>query len=625
MKKIDEIKASDIAEKLGPAAPDSAEDIAAQMRLQLDAKLEDCPTGPGVYIMKGLKTEVLYVGKAKSLRPRVRSYFQKQGDHSAKTVHLVRNVYDIEYMQTGSEVEALLLENNLIKKWKPKYNIRMRDDKTYPYIKLDRGHPFPRGYVARKQLKGDGNLYFGPFPNSYLMRQKLQAGSKLFQLRDCRDHEFSNRSRPCLSYEIGQCTAPCVKYVTETEYGEQVENFVRFLRGETDEIVKSWRGEMETASEALDFERAARVRDRIRNFEESALEQEQRIVNTNEMSNRDIWAFWPPLGGDRESEASADIAETSIAQLAIVVLQIRDGKWVGRSQRSADLKEVLEGEDLLDNILLQYYTKQPLPDEILLPPEVTREKAAPLREALIELAKKMDLADAGSKKADIDESFARDLKFLSASDTEEISRIWELAQQNAKAHFIEVEALRVRKEDALDGIARLLSLPERPERMECIDVSNFQGEANVASCVVFIGGKPDKSHYRHYKIQGFSGQNDFASMKEVMARRFGKPDSPRPDLLVIDGGRGQLSSVQQILNELGCDFPVVGLAKARTERDFTSEEVKSSEERIFVPGQKNPLKIRNAEALKVLTQLRDEAHRFAIEFHRKKRSEARGL
>lgn len=614
MKKIDEITDAQDA----TASPD---DIAAQMRAQLDAKLEDCPTGPGVYIMKGLKANVLYVGKAKSLRPRVRSYFQKQGDHSAKTVHLVKNVYDIEYMQTGSEVEALLLENNLIKKWKPKYNIRMRDDKTYPYIKLDRSHDYPRAYVARKQFKGDGNLYFGPFPNSYLMRQKLQAGSKLFLLRDCRDHEFANRSRPCLSYEIGQCSAPCVKYVSEAEYAAQVDNFVRFLRGETEEIIKSWQTEMEASSESLDFERAARVRDRIRHFEESAKEQEQRIVNTDELSNRDIWAFWPPLSGAADIAEGAD-AVASGAQLAIVVLQIRDGKWVGRSQRSADLKEIIEGEDLLDNILLQYYSKQSLPDEVLLPPEVSREKTAPLREALLELSKKIDIAE-GSKESE--EAVARDLKFSSAADTEDLSRLWELAQQNAKAHFIEVEALRVRKEDALDGIARLLSLSERPERMECIDVSNFQGEANVASCVVFIGGKPDKSHYRHYKIQGFSGQNDFASMKEVMARRFGKPDSPRPDLLVIDGGRGQLSSVQQILNELGCDFPVVGLAKARTERDFTNEEVNASEERIFVPGQKNPLKIRNAEALKVLTQLRDEAHRFAIEFHRKKRSEARGL
>lgn len=562
--------------------------------------------------MKGSRSEVLYVGKAKNLRSRVRSYFQKLSEMHGKTAHLVKNIHDIEYLPTGSEIEALLLENNLIKKWKPKYNIRMRDDKTYPYIKLDRRHPYPRAYVARKQLKGDGNAYFGPFPNGAVMRQSLEAASKLFLLRDCRDHEFANRSRPCLSYEIGQCSAPCVKYVSAEDYQKQCENYLRFLRGETDEILAAWEREMESAAEALEFEKAARLRDRIRAFQENTDQQAQRIVNTQDMSDRDIWAFWPPL---------SQVVTAEFSQLSITVLQIRGGKWVGRSQRSADLADVLAGDSdsLIENLLLQYYAKQALVEEILLPPDTAVTGLPDLAVALLTVSQKagLEVIEEGRE--------ARPPALRLSSDHEEWARLFELAEQNAKTYFEEAESLRERKEDALAGIQRMLGLPVRPRRIECIDVSNFQGEANVASAVVFTDGKPDKAQYRHYKIRGVEGQNDFASMKEVMSRRYGKPDSPCPDLLVIDGGRGQLSAVNDILMSLSCDFTVVGLAKARTESDFTNEEVKASEERIFVTGQKNPLKIRNMEALKVLTQLRDEAHRFAITFHRKKRSEARGI
>lgn len=559
-------------------------------------RLESCPSGPGVYLMKGAKAELLYVGKAKNLRSRVRSYFQDSIHHGAKTQHLVTQICDIEFLRTGSELEALLLENNLIKKWKPKYNIRLRDDKTYPYVKLDLGHPFARAYISRKQFKGDGNLYFGPFANAGALRKTLSAASKLFQLRDCRDGEFANRSRPCLSHQIGQCTGPCVGLVTQEQYRKQVDDFVAFLNGETADIESKWRTEMDAAAEQLNFERAAQLRDRLQALEE-ALGEEQRVVSTEDLGDRDFWAFYPEWG-------QWDLNEGSV--LDIVLIQIRGGKWVGRIHKVADISEQLSTEGY-ENILLQYYAKADLAANVILPPSAVIPPELPL--ALQSLRPEIG-----------------EVKVHEASQQGDWARMYDLAFENARGMHEESEIVKNRFEEGLVAIQKLLDLPNAPRWMDCVDISNFQGEANVASAVVFVSGKPAKEHYRHYKIQGFTGQNDFASMKEVMFRRYGKEEGcPKPDLLVIDGGRGQLSSVVEILKELGCTFPVVALAKARTEADFKSEEVESSEERLFVPGQKNFKKIRNARALQILTHLRDEAHRFAITFHRKKRSEARGL
>ncbi len=563
----------------------------------LQERLESCPSGPGVYLMKGAKGELLYVGKAKNLRSRVRSYFQESSSLSAKTVHLVGQVVDLEFLRAGTEVEALLLENNLIKKWKPKYNIRLKDDKTYPYVKIEMKHPFPRPFIARKQFKGDGNLYFGPFANAGALRNTLGAASKIFQLRDCRDHEFSNRSRPCLTHQIGQCTAPCVGLVTEAEYGKQVENFVTFLKGESKEIEEGWEREMGAAAEQMDFERAGLLRDRLQNLRQ-ILGEDQRIVSTEDLGDRDFWSFYPEWG-------RWDLNEDSV--LDIVILQVRGGKWMGRVHKVADIAEQLSTEDGYETLIMQYYGGlTDLPSNVILPP-------------LAKLPKGLGLALQSLRPE------AGEISIFEASEKAEWARFADLAFENARGSHEESEATKSRFEEGLSGIQKLLDLPQVPRWMDCVDISNFQGEANVASAVVFVGGKPAKEQYRRYKIAGFTGQNDFASMKEVMFRRYGKPDSPRPDLLVIDGGRGQLSSVVEILKELKCEFPVVALAKARTSSDFTNAEVESSEERLFVPGQVNPKKIRNARALQILTHIRDEAHRFAITYHRKKRSEARGL
>ena len=620
----------------GADADDRGSELSVLSPVSVDERLSVCPTGPGVYVMKDEKGHVLYVGKAKNLRSRVRSYFQDQAQHSAKTVHLVAKVRDLEFVRAGSEIEALLLENNLIKKFKPKYNLRLKDDKTYPYLKLDLSHPFPRPYIARKQFKDDGNEYFGPYPMSGALRSALKAGAKLFQLRDCRDFELSNRSRPCLSHQIGQCTAPCVKLVTKEDYAKQVNDFRRFLRGENRDLEATWELEMNEAAEALDFEKAARLRDRLQSIRTTTEGGgENRMVDTADVGDRDVWALWPPRGGDESAVAKAplkagagdlangDSPETEVEEreLVVIIVQIRAGKWMGQVHRTADLTEALVTEDLIPSLMLQHYQKHEMPPEILLPPG-TRIPDPELAEGADPGSEPISFAEA---LAQLSGSGAEPPLVLDATSKASTARLWELAQENARGLFEEQSALRQRKDDGLVAIARMLDLAALPVRMECVDISNMQGEANVASAVVFIHGRPAKDEYRHYTIAGFTGQDDFASMREVMSRRYGKPDSPKPDLLVIDGGKGQLSSALEILKELGQSFPVVGLAKARTERNYKSSEVEATEERLFVPGQKNYIRFRHAEALKIMTHLRDEAHRFAITFHRLKRSRARGI
>jgi excinuclease ABC subunit C len=567
--------------------------------LRLEALLDACPTTPGVYLMKDAGGKVIYVGKAKSLRSRVRSYFQSLSDASPKTQHLVAHVHDLEFLRVGTEVEALLLENNLIKKWRPKYNISLKDDKTYPYLRLDRKHAFPRPYIARKQLANDGSEYFGPFPAAGALRETLRAAAKVFQLRDCRDHEFANRARACLSYEIGQCTGPCVGLVTKEAYATQVEDFAAFLRGNDSSLRERWTREMEEAAEKLDFERAAFLRDRLAGIE-ALLGDSQRAAMTNDPVDRDVWALWP------EDYAAAQDEESL---LDVLVLQFRSGLLSGRVHWSADTSQGVAGGDELSRLVLQHYGKHPLPAQVLLPPGTGSE----LREAL-GLALQAEL------------KLEEPLPVAAADEKEALARLWELARDNVRGWHEDRKAVAEKKGDGLLAIAELVGLPAAPRRIECIDISNFQGEANVASCVVFIEGQPAKDLYRHYNIKSTNGgQDDFKSLQELVSRRYLKPDSVLPDLLVVDGGRGQLASVCRVLDAADLDFPVCSLAKARTKADFQSSEVEASEERVFLPNVTNPKRIKNAEAFRILTQARDEAHRFAITFHRKQRSKGRGI
>jgi excinuclease ABC subunit C len=326
------------------------------------------------------------------------------------------------------------------------------------------------------------------------------------------------------------------------------------------------------------------------------------MVDTEDFVDKDIWAFWPDTLENLES-----LEESSLVHL--VILQFRGGKLVGRIYRSADLEEALPDEDWMLGLLYQYYSKNPVPSQMIVPDALDAKKREALNELIVQ-----------SKKT-VEE--ATEFQIHTNTQKKEWANLYELALENVKeSHRVSSEAKR-RQEDAHRELAELLEMPEIPVRLECVDISNFQGEENVASAVVFIRGKAAKEEYRRYIIKSVVGQDDFGSMREVMSRRYGKPGSPKPDLLVVDGGRGQLGAVGEILKALDCKFPVVGLAKARTESNFQSSEVETSEERFFIPGQKNPLKIRNRAVLKLITQLRDEAHRFAIEFHRERRDKSR--
>lgn len=562
------------------------------------ALLDSCPTEPGVYLMKNEDSAIIYVGKAKNLRSRVRSYFQNLEQAGAKTQHLVSHIADMEFLRTRTEVEALLLENTLIKKHKPKYNIRLKDDKSYPYLKLDLTHDFPRPSLARRQTKSDAAEFFGPFPHGSAVWKLLKISAKVFQLRDCRDHEFANRSRPCLSHEIGQCTAPCVKLVSRDEYKEQVNDFKMFLKGQNDELEVKWSKEMLQASENMEFEKAAELRDRIQLMHD-VLGDEQSVVDTGDLSDRDVWAVWP----ERFANAKRLEAESSWEEgeaIDCMVLQFREGKLAGRLHWGGDLTEAFEAYETLASVLVRHYSKNEAPSAIVIPPDSTSIDRGALAEALI-----TDQVD----KAEV--------PVLDFADAREgWAAAYALARDNVKGWYEERREQRQKDSDTIGKLQRFLSLPRKPLRMECIDISNFQGEGNVASCVVFKGGKPSKDDYRKYKIKTVEGQDDFGSMKEVVSRRYLKPGVVLPDLLVVDGGRGQLSSVVQVLEEFALEIPVLSLAKARVESDFKSSEVKSSEERIFLPGQKNEKKLREPAVRKLLTHIRDEAHRFAINFNR---------
>ena len=589
----------------------------------IQALLEACPPSPGVYLMKNADGLIIYVGKAKSLKHRVRSYFQNLDQAGAKTQHLVSHIVDMEFMRTGTEVEALLLENTLIKKHKPKYNIRLKDDKTYPYIRLDVRHEYPRPYVARRQSMSDGSEYYGPFPNGSAVWEVFKIASRVFKIRDCRDRDFANRSRPCLSYEVGHCTAPCVGKVSKDQYGDQVKEFRFFLKGNNEALAKKWDADMHAASEALEFEKAAEIRDRIKLMND-VLGDHQRMIDTSDHRDRDVWALWPEEFLLRSQvDASEEWGEGGA--LDAMVLQFRAGKLVGRTHWSADLSDALEGDDILANALLQHYGKNPPPELVVIPPQVLSVDRKELSKAIEAIAKapaKGPRDPAELMAAEFSQVAAETVTLVAADERPEWWSTFELAKDNVRGWHDEQKSQRMRQHDSLLKLQKFLSLPKLPIRMECLDISNFQGSANVASCVVFIHGKPSKENYRHYKIKGFDGQNDFASMKELVTRRYLKPDSVLPDLLVVDGGKGQLSSVKMVLDEAGLsDLCVISLAKARTESDFESSEISSSEERIFLPGQKNYKNIRDASVLRLLVHIRDEAHRFAIEFNRKKMRE----
>lgn len=541
----------------------------------LQAKLQHLPTQPGVYLFRDGEGEIIYVGKAKSLRARVRSYFNRGHDPSPKTRELVRRIADVETIVVGSEVEALLLEANLIKAHHPRFNIQLRDDKRYPYIKVTVQEPFPRVFVTRK-LENDGARYFGPYTEVGPMRQALALIERLYTVRSCRyDLPKEAPNRPCLDYQIGLCRGPCVGLQSQESYREMIDEILEVLSGKTGLIRERVEEEMREAAEALDFERAARLRDALTGL--SAIEERQRAIDVR--------------GGDQDLIGVARDGDRGCA----VLLRIRGGSLLGRQ---VDFFENLEDES----------------DEALVATAATRfylgrgdEGVADLpREILIGL----DFEDRPLLEEILGEEAGRRVRIHVPQKGDKL-RLRELAEQNAR-HLLEErsviqERVAERADDTLYELQEALSLRVVPRTIVCFDISHLQGSEVVASAVVFRNGEPYKNEYRRFKIRGEWGNDDFRSMAEVVERYFRRrleEDEILPDLVVIDGGRGQLSAALGVLEEVGVpDIAVCALA----ERD----------EEVYLPGRPDPLKLpRTSRALRILQRIRNEAHRFALGYNR---------
>lgn len=554
---------------------------------QVKLKVKEFPTQPGVYIMKNQAEKIIYVGKAKNLKNRVRSYFTDSKDHSGKTKLLVQYIRTVEYILTKTEIEAFLLEASLIKKHRPKYNIRLKDDKTYPYIKLSWSDEFPRLYVSRKVTR-DGSMYFGPYTSGLAVRDTIRFLNRTFKIRDCTDSFFKTRKRPCLTHQIGRCTAPCVKLVTSEEYRADVEGAKSFLKGQDKRLVKTLTVRMKSASDEERFEVAARLRDSIQAIE--AVMERQAVINAASDKDQDAVGFY----GDERG-------------CLIETVHVRQGRVIGtRAHFFPDLNPMAPEEDARDwfvSFLNQYYEDNIIPQDVLLS---------------VDLGKDLNLLMAEVLK---ERSGEKNIVVRFATD-EKGRKLIEMANENAKSHFESQVAKSQEKKLGLLEIQERLGLQELPLRIECYDISHLQGTETVASQVVFEEGLPAKEHYRRYKIKTVEN-NDYMAMKEVLSRRFQHTEYDEPQLIVVDGGKGQLNIAVKVLEELDLSrIPVVSLAKARTEGEFSDQEVTASEERFFIPKRQNPVIFKpNTEAFQILVGARDEAHRFAITYHRKLRKD----
>jgi excinuclease ABC subunit C len=542
-------------------------------------KLRHLPTRPGVYLMRGGDGEILYVGKAKSLRSRVRSYFSSTLSESLKTRELVRRIVDFETIVVNSEAEALILENNLIKEHQPRFNITLRDDKTYPYIKITVGEPFPRVIVTRK-LARDGSRYFGPFTDVRRMRHVLDVVRRLYTVRSCHYRlPEDTPTRACLEFHLGRCKAPCVGLQTEAAYREMIDELVELLDGNPRRVAARIRAEMEEAAAQLHFERAAGLRDAMAHL--SVLESQQKVVDV--------------AGVDRDVFAVARDGDVACG----VVLKIREGKLLGRETL---FMENLEGEAdaaILATFATRFYTVESIETADELPPEI-----------LLPL----DFEDRPLLEAFLAQQAGRVVRTRVPQRGEKV-RLIELAEQNAR-HLMEERKLMGRgtadrAPDALYELQEALELSSVPRFMVCFDISHTQGSETVASAVAFTNGQPDRSEYRRLRIKGDWGNDDFRSMHEAVARYFHRrleEGKPLPDLVVIDGGKGQLSAARAALEELDlAQQPVASLAK--------------KDEEVFVPGRSDPLRLsRRSPALRLLQRIRDEAHRFAVTYNRKLRT-----
>ena len=556
---------------------------------QLKAVLDTVPTKPGCYLMKDDGGKVIYVGKAINLRNRVRSYFHNSAQHHPRTQKLVAKITDIEWIIVDSELEALILEMNLIKKYRPHYNVRLKDDKRYPYIKVHWEDPFPKVTVTRRMLQ-DGSRYFGPYTSVWAVHQTLDVLRRIFPYLTC-DRVITGRDkRACLYYDIKLCTAPCIGVIDQDNYRQMIDDLCQFLMGRTEPIVSRLHIQMEKAAEDLKYEQAATIRDQLQAIEKVV--ERQKVVSSDYIDS-DVIAM-----------------ARSNGEACVQVFFIRSGKLIGREYFLLEGTEETPDAGVMGEFIKQFYDQAPnVPPQVLLPHEV--EEAQIIRQWLRQRSQ--------DNKVEI-------LVPRQGQQQELIQMAAENAAETLAALQAQWEADRHRQTQALNELQEALNLSMPPNRIECYDISNTQGTAAVGSMVVFEQGVPKKKHYRHFNIRSVVGPDDFASMQEVLTRRFNRwkvdQDAKKtpgkktdqsfgllPDLLLVDGGKGQLSRAITVLEDFGFQgkIPVAGLAKENEE--------------LFIPGQPTSIILpRHSQGLYLIQRIRDEAHRFAITSHRRLRT-----
>ena len=541
------------------------------------------PTSTGVYLMKDADGEILYVGKAKNLRSRLRSYMQADRDTRPQIRFLMERDAIIETIVTDTEKEALILENTLIKKHRPRYNIHLRDDKTFVSLRIDLREDFPMLEIVR-QVRQDGARYFGPFASSSALRQTLKEIYRIFPLRHYPPAKCRQRGRPCLFHQIGQCSAPCHGLISVEDYRKLVDGVMALLEGRQGEVIEMLRQRMTNAAQRQKYEEAALLRDQVRAIETTV--EQQKAVRYGTV-DQDV------VGVCRQG-----------GEVEVVMLFYRQGKLSAR--RNYNLAWQLDEDQLLADFLARFYDRDvPVPDEILLPFAI---------EAMDSFSEW--LADRHGHKTAVRVPMRGERR-----------RLVEMASRNAEEALKERGSRDVARRKVLAEVQQKLCLQRLPRRMECFDISTIQGQATVASMAVVIDGEPASSEYRHYRVQTVAGTDDYAALREVLGRRLrrGISDSSLPDFILIDGGRGQLGVLTAVIDDLNLAgvIDVAGIAKSRVKSNVRGRTVERSEERFFIAGRKNPVLLRRGSAaLFLLERLRDEAHRFAITHHRKVRSKA---
>lgn len=534
---------------------------------ELLEKVSHLPTSPGVYLWRDKYKRIIYVGKAINLRNRVRSYVRHDANRAPKVTAMMKYAVDVETIQTKTEMEALILENTLIKEHHPKYNIMLRDDKTYPYVKITVQEDFPRVFMTRRLLR-DGAKYFGPFTDVGAVHETIKLLRQSFPLRTCRSMKVD---RPCLQYHMHRCQAPCVGYVSKEEYKSYIDQIIQLFEGKAIPLLDNLKKEMEEAAEAMEFERAATLRDRLQAVDK--IQEKQRMV-TQKANDIDVLGF---------------AMDDRLACLQL--LFIRSGRLLGRENYFVQ-NEGDRPDEIMTEFIKQYYGASTfIPKELLLP--MKSEEEALFQDWFTNMKGQHVIIGVPQK------GYKHDLIKMAHENAETF-----LAERHRQWQY-QID----KSGGAVKRLAQVLDLPRLPERMECFDISHTQGTETVASMVVFEGGKPAKKEYRKFKLRTTEGKpDDFKSMAEIMERRYGKEtDWPMPDLIIIDGGKGQLNASIPLIRQVGVtDVPVISLAKRIEE--------------VFVEGQSESIILsHHSPELQLLQQIRDEAHRFAITFHRKLR------